>query len=244
MFDAVVITCEHAGNEVPERYRRLFAGKKRLLATHRGYDPGALELARRIARSGRWPLHFSTTTRLLVDLNRSFRHRQQFSEITAALDWDTKSEILDDHYDPYRFAVEKRLRERIHDEGQRVLHLSVHTFTPELDGKQRRADVGLLYDPWRSSETDFCNCWRDQLQQRRPDLIVRRNYPYLGTADGFTSHLRFFYGSDVYAGIELEVNQRWPQGNAAKWNALQADLVQSLRTALGGRISSVRPRKK
>lgn len=232
MFDAVVITCEHGGNDVPVRYRRLFAGKKRLLASHRGFDPGALELAKRIARSGRWPLHFSTTTRLLVDLNRSFRHRQQFSEVTDPLDWDAKSEILDDYYDPYRFAVEKRLRELIRYDDRSVLHLSVHTFTPALNGQVRRADVGLLYDPRRASEVGFCDRWREHLNKLRPELVVRRNYPYLGTADGFTSHLRFSYDAQQYAGVELEVNQRWPQGDEKRWRELQADLAKSLRAAL------------
>ena len=31
--------------------------------------------------------------------------------------------------------------------GRRVIHISSHSFTPELNGKVRRADVGLLYDP-------------------------------------------------------------------------------------------------
>lgn len=232
MFDAVVITCEHGGNRVPRRYQRLFAGKKKLLESHRGYDPGALTLARRFARAGRWPLHFSTVTRLLVDLNRSFRHPKNFSEITNPLDWNAKSEILDEYYDPYRFAVEKRLRELILYEDRRVLHLSVHSFTPKLDGEVRRADIGLLYDPQRRGEVEFCDAWRAQLRKQRPDLIVRRNYPYLGTADGFTPHLRFFHADGVYAGVELEVNQRWPLRDPAAWRRLQVDLVDTFRASL------------
>src|SRR5436305_13375521 len=38
----LLITCEHGGNAVPERYRGAFAGAARALASHRGYDPGAL----------------------------------------------------------------------------------------------------------------------------------------------------------------------------------------------------------
>ena len=36
--------------------------------------------------------------------------------------------------------------------GRRVIHISSHSFTPELDGKVRSADVGLLYHPGRHGE--------------------------------------------------------------------------------------------
>ncbi len=231
MFDAVVITCEHGGNRVPRRYQSLFKGHEELLNSHRGYDPGALELARRVAKSGGWPLHYSTTTRLLCDLNRSFRRRGNFSEITEPLDWETKTDILDEHYDPYRHAVEDEIRRCIGD-GHRVLHLSVHTFTPVLNGEVRNADVGLLYAPQRPGELAFCHAWHTALRATRPDLVVRRNYPYLGATDGFTTHLRCSYEPAIYAGIELEVNQRWALESGNPWKELQKSLVTSLHAAL------------
>ncbi len=231
MFDAVVITCEHGGNRVPRRYKPLFQGHEALLNSHRGYDPGALELARRFAKSGGWPLHYSTTTRLLCDLNRSFRRPGNFSEITAPLDCEIKTEILDENYAPYRHAVEVEIRRCIGD-GHRVLHLSVHTFTPVLKGEVRNADVGLLYDPQRAGERGFCDAWHTALHATRPDVAIRRNYPYLGTADGFTTHLRFQYGPAIYTGIELEVNQRWPLEGGKLWKELQKSLVTSLHAAL------------
>ena len=33
-----------------------------------------------------------------------------------------------------------------------MIHLSSHSFTPELDGKVRKADIGLIYDPARQRE--------------------------------------------------------------------------------------------
>jgi len=72
----------------------------------------------------------------------------------------------------------------------------------------RRADVGLLYDPTCARERDLCIRWRRALQARAADWNVRRNYPYLGRSDGLTSYLRKHYGDDMYAGVELEVNQK------------------------------------
>ncbi len=37
---------------------------------------------------------------------------------------------------------------------------------------------------------------------------MRRNYPYLGTADGHTTQARRIFPANAYLGIELELNQR------------------------------------
>jgi predicted N-formylglutamate amidohydrolase len=227
MFDAVVITCEHGGNRVPARYRAWFDGHAALLNSHRGFDPGALELARRFAKAGGWPLHFSTTTRLLVELNRSSHHRALFSAVTRACDAEVKAVILRDYYEPYRQEVQDEIEHEVL-RGRRVLHLSVHSFTPELNGEIRRADVGLLYDPRRRGEVAFCEAWRAELRSSCPALTVRRNYPYLGSADGFTTALRKRFPPKSYAGVELEVNQRCPLGGGADWNRLQQDLIATL----------------
>ena len=224
----LVITCEHGGNLVPAIYRSLFVGADDVLASHRGYDPGALELAKKLAKSLDAPLFFSTTTRLLVELNRSLRHRSLFSPYTREFSESQKAQLLERHWRPYRIEVETEIARMIAG-GRSVLHLSAHSFTPELNGQLRRADIGLLYDPRRSHESAFCAHWRDRLRVLDPSLIVRRNYPYLGTADGFTTALRQQFGDDLYSGIELEVNQKWPLAGGQEWQRLQAILIESLK---------------
>ena len=66
--DALIITCEHGGNEVPAVYAPLFTGHEALLQTHRGWDAGALTLAQQLATAFDAPLFAATTTRLLIDL--------------------------------------------------------------------------------------------------------------------------------------------------------------------------------
>lgn len=223
----ILITCEHGGNEVPEAYASLFRGARRLLASHRGYDAGALELARGFARHLRAPLVFATTTRLLVDLNRSPGHRRLFSEFTRDLDATTREAILATHYFPYREQVEVRVSEAV-KQREHVVHLSVHSFTPELDGEVRNADIGLLYDPARRLEQEFCHRWRLTLQTMWPELRVRRNYPYRGASDGLVTSLRRRFGAKQYLGVELEVNQSWLRGNGTAWRRLQEGLWASL----------------
>ena len=97
-----------------------------------------------------------------------------------------------------------------------MLHLSFHTFTPQLDGVVRRADVGLFYDPSRSAEAAWCDGFKQLLAARRPDLTIRKNYPYLGKTDGFTTALRKKWKGTAYLGIELEVNQKLAPGRSRR----------------------------
>jgi predicted N-formylglutamate amidohydrolase len=231
MFDAVIITCEHGGNEVPPEFAALFAGHEELLQTHRGYDPGALELAWRFTQAVGRPLHYSTITRLLCDLNRTVGQAGHLSEITQSLTEEAIEKLVRVYYDPYRAAVVQEIRDLV-ESDQRVLHLSVHSFTPELDGEVRNADIGLLYDPKSPTEVAICDAWHAALNSARPELVVRRNYPYLGTSDGFTTTLRTVHDPEKYAGVELEVNQRWPLAGGNAWQELQADLVATFESAL------------
>jgi predicted N-formylglutamate amidohydrolase len=108
--------------------------------------------------------------------------------------------------------------------GDRVLHISVHTFTPVLHGVTRNADIGLLYDPSRKSEKQFAELWGAKLSALGR---VRNNYPYKGTNDGHTTALRRIFKQEVYLGIELEVNQTMTKrrGNASA-------VAESLRAVL------------
>jgi predicted N-formylglutamate amidohydrolase len=115
-----------------------------------------------------------------------------------------------------------------------VVHVAAHSFTPVLEGVNRTADVGFLYDPARPGEVAFATRWRDALARRRPDLNLRRNYPYLGYGDGLTRRLRREHPADCYVGLELEVNQRFPLQSGSPWRALRAALLDSLREALRG----------
>jgi predicted N-formylglutamate amidohydrolase len=227
----LLITCEHGGNHVPARYRAAFAGAEGALESHRGYDPGALELARQFARALRAPLIYSTTSRLLIELNRALGHRQSFSPYALRLPARTRVELVRRYYAPYRAAVAGQVA-RAASRGRRLVHLSCHSFTPRLAGVLRTADVGLLFDPRRGAEARFCTSWQASLRAREPRLRVRRNYPYRGAADGLTTELRRRWPDAAYIGIELEVNQKFPKGDTARWRELRALLIGSFAEAL------------
>lgn len=227
MRTCFVISCEHGGNQIPDAYRPLFRGYESLLDSHRGLDFGALQLANALADCLGAALFTATVSRLLVDLNRSIRHPHLFSEVTRNLPSNTRQEILARYYYPYRNTVETAIAEAIR-RGSHMIHVSAHSFTPTLNGKLRQADIGLLYDPSKPLERALCDDWQKVLKKTAPGLRIRRNYPYSGKADGFTTYLRRRFAINHYAGIELEVNQRYFFTEQARWPAVRDTILESL----------------
>lgn len=228
MFDepfAIVLSCEHGGNRVPPAYRPWFRRARRVLDSHRGWDPGALVLARALARALDAPMVATTVSRLVVECNRSVGHPRLFSEFTRGLSRGEKQELLEGHYHPHRGAVEAVVRSAIRTHG-RVVHIGVHTFTPVVDGKRRAVDIGLLYDPARRLESRWCEEWSEILALVAPALRVRRNQPYRGSSDGLTTALRRRLPASRYLGIELEVNQALATGAMTR---VSRQLAASLR---------------
>jgi predicted N-formylglutamate amidohydrolase len=177
------------------------------------------------------PLYHSGVTRLLVDLNRSVGHSELFSEFSRRLDPAERADLLARHYFPHRNEVESWIDGQVR-RGRRVVHVGVHSFAPHVRGEVRRADLGLLYDPGRASEVELCRAWKGSIQALDPTIRVRRNYPFLGKANGLVTHLRRRFGADQYIGVELEINQALLTERGAE-RRLEGLVAESLRAALG-----------
>lgn len=230
MSRQLIISCEHAGNDVPEEYRHLFEHDSTPLETHRGIDIGALELTNTIAETMNRKPYLHTVTRLLVDLNRSVQSPTLFSEYTRDEPLSTREDIFERYYRPHREEVEGRVKEVIEDGGQAV-HLGVHTFTPIWDNQEREVDVGFLFDPSREAELEFCRHWREELRSCYPGLRLKMNEPYRGTMDGFTTYLRRQYMGKKYMGMEIEVSQRFTHDSyQQEWEELQRCISNTLKT--------------
>ena len=224
---AILLTCEHATNHVPERWRDLFLGEEKVLTSHRGWDVGGIEMAEAMSQSNGLPLCSGEVTRLLVDLNRSPHHRDLWSEYSRDLPVFDQQCILGRYYFPYRERIRNEVAGNI-AEGRLVIHVSVHTFCPELHGVIRTCDVGLLYDPSRHGEERYIMGIADAIEKVLPGLRVRRNEPYLGTDDGCTTWLRSEFPEHQYRGIELELNQAMLLDRCGAWSKLKTCLCSCL----------------
>ncbi|NEZ04062.1 N-formylglutamate amidohydrolase [Wenzhouxiangella sp. XN201] len=223
---SVLITCEHARNEVPPRWQPLFAGHEALLDSHRGWDPGSLDLARSLSTALSAPLLAGRVTRLLIDLNRSAGHPARFSELTRQLAPADRRRIEAEYWQPHWQAFGDFLAAS----AAPVVHLACHSFVPVLEGVERRADIGLLYDPRRPSERAFAAELRAAIGRCLPGLRVRMNQPYRGTANGIGQQHRRRYDGRRLITLEIEINQALVAARA--WSARVEALSGAVREVL------------
>jgi predicted N-formylglutamate amidohydrolase len=208
----LIISCEHASNRLPARYGDLGLSRD-TLETHVAWDPGARRVARYCARRLAGCYHEGRYSRLLIDLNRS-PHNPKLIPTKSfgvsipgniGLTSVERHHRLRHYYLPYRDAVLRDIRRGL-TRREICAHVSVHSFTPRLGRRTRRADIGVLYDPARVPERELALGLVDALSVQ--GLRVRRNYPYRGTSDGLTTYCRRIFPEDTYLGIELEINQK------------------------------------
>jgi predicted N-formylglutamate amidohydrolase len=224
--ETLLLTCEHGGNRIPAPYAHLFRGAAKLLASHRGWDPGALPLARHLSGALDRPLLELTWSRLFVEGNRTPSNPRIWSRFTKDLPKEERERILERWWRPHRLEVENAVASAI-ARRRRVVHVAVHSFTPELDGEVRNADLAFLYDSRRKREAELCRRWAAVLNRIGPEWRVRFNYPYRGAADGLTTALRRRHPETRYIGIELEINQALV--GSTRWGRFRSALTESLR---------------
>jgi predicted N-formylglutamate amidohydrolase len=224
MFKSVILSCEHAGNIIPEHYKYLFDQEPEVLETHKGLDPGAWKLAQFLATQLNVPLYGCHTTRLLIEANRSLDNPQLFSFYSSKLSSLEKEKLIETIYDPYR----NKVREFLNTAAKPILHLSIHTFTPIWNGVERPVDIGILFDPDQELEQKFGIQLKSTLEIHLTNKKIKLNEPYKGTDDGFTTELRKHFPENQYAGIELEVNQKY----ATDLSAIQNEILIAIQAIL------------
>lgn len=233
MKNKLIITCEHASNNIPTELEYLFASTKAQndLSSHLGIDIGAKNAALYIEDFFKCPIQLADYSRLLIELNRTLGNKQVFSKYSQTLETDIKNKIINNIYLTYRNKVENLIKKHI-STNNRVIHLSIHSFTPVLNNQTRLTDIGLLYDPKRSYEKELCSSVKHIYSKNNNNKYqLRLNYPYKGYTDGFTTYLRKIFNHDQYLGIEIEINQKYAVNNSFP-NELLNSLCDALKVAI------------
>ena len=176
-----LFTCEHATRRLPEWQAE--PADQPLIDDHWGWDVGAADLTRALARACGSGALLSRFSRLVCDPNRapdepSFVVREIGGR---ALSWNR---AVDDaerarrrarYFDPYHEAIDRALAARV-AAGPPVHLCSIHSFTPVYDGRARPMEVGVLFD---AHET---HARRVSGALAREGFAVAENEPYSGYA--------------------------------------------------------------
>ena len=218
----LVLTCEHASSAVPDEYADLGLTREQL-HDHIGWDIGAAAVT---AELNRWlgaPAVLSAASRLLVDCNRDLHDADLIPHAShglaipgnAELDAAERDRRLARFYDPYHAAIDTELAGR-----SDILLLSVHSFTPELNGCARPFDVGVLFDGFEDVAGRLARAIAAS------GFAVRMNEPY-SALDGLIFSARSHGRRHGVRYLEIEINNRLLRTDASAC-AIAARLAESI----------------
>ncbi len=200
----IVLVCEHAGRAIPAALGQLGL-EPADLDRHIAWDIGAGELARLVARALDAPLLAQAYSRLVVDCNRAPEHPDlivQTADGTAVpgnrgLGPAEVRARLEEIHAPFHGAIAAMLDARA---GARPLLVSIHSFTPRMDGQDRPWHVGVLHLAGSALSERMLG-----LLEAEGDLVVGRNQPYAMDGTDYTIP-RHAIGRGIDY-LELEVRQ-------------------------------------
>jgi predicted N-formylglutamate amidohydrolase len=232
----VIVVCEHAAHHLPHWTGGLGLSAEARRA-HVAWDPGALGVARGLARRMDATLVAAQVSRLVFDLNRppdspgAMAARSEVYEIpgNAGLTDAERLRRTESIYLPFHAALHGLVARRL-AVGRRPVIVTVHSFTPVWFGTARATELGVIHDA------------DDRLAQivaaeaaAQTGLRVALNDPY-SAADGVTHMLRLHATPYGLPNVMLEIRNDLIATPAAE--AAMADLLAPVLTSALARLSA------
>jgi predicted N-formylglutamate amidohydrolase len=186
----IVLVCEHASNTIPARWGDLGLDAATRRA-HIAWDPGALDLARGLARRLDSVLVHAPASRLVYDLNRppdapgAMPAKSELHEVpgNAGIDAAERLARTEALYLPWAAGLHGLIARRI-ALGLRPVIVTIHSFTPVYFGQPRRVEFGVIHDADPALAVAI-----HAAALRMTRLQAALNAPY-SAADGVTHTLR------------------------------------------------------
>ena len=221
----LLLLCDHARNWIPPRYDNLGLAEADL-ERHIAYDIGAEALTRTLAERLGATAAMACYSRLLIDPNRGEDDPTLILAVSdgtsipgnAAVDEHEKWLRLAGYYTPYHEAIDGIISAKM-AAGRPPIIISIHSFTPTWQGRQRPWHIGILWDtdPYLAKHL-LTELGTD------PSIIVGNNEPYSGKAPTNStltrhatprdlSHVLIEIRQDLIAnkaGVDIWVDRLWP----------------------------------
>ena len=146
-----VLVCDHASNWVPTSLKGLGLPDSEL-ERHIAWDPGALQLARRLSELLDAPLVHAAVSRLVLDVNRDPSHpgsivtRSEDTDIPGnqEISAEERARRVQSIYEPYHRTLDEVIEQSV-ARNQSPQIISVHSFTPIYRQEQRPWHIGVLH---------------------------------------------------------------------------------------------------
>jgi predicted N-formylglutamate amidohydrolase len=177
-----VFIADHAGRRIPAALNGLGLTPEEI-DRHIGWDIGIAGVAERLAHAMNAFTIAQTYSRLVIDCNRPLTSPSSIAEVSDGtvipgnqrLDLEQRTVRALEIFAPYHARIVQELDRRANSFQPTIL-VTLHSFTPILDTKERPWHCGVLYQ----RDSRFAHAMLAALRQE-PDLAVGDNQPYFVT---------------------------------------------------------------
>jgi predicted N-formylglutamate amidohydrolase len=215
----ILLTCDHASNRVPSALADLGLTRE-ALSRHIGWDIGAGEVSRGLARRLDAAAVLAGHSRLVIDCNRdpgdatSIAATSDGIAIPGNRDLSPQARQVrqTEIFAPYHAAIADWIETRLARAIVPAL-LSIHSFTPAMGGKARPWHVGILWDADPRIPVPLLEGLRAD-----PALVVGDNEPYSARMPaGYTVRHHAVARGLPHVAIELRQDLIEDAAGAERW---------------------------
>lgn len=226
----LVLVADHAFRDLPDEYGNLGLPPSEF-ERHIAYDIGIETLVRELAARINAPAVMARFSRLLIDPNRGpddptlIRQLYDGTIIPGnyPLSPQERERRIKNFYEPYHDAVSAMIASVRSAFGAAPLVISLHSFTPFMQGQERPWHVGILWDrDWRAARFLL------RMLRKEPGLVVGDNEPYDGALHGDTMYRHCTMAGLAHALIEIRQDLIVAKAGAIEWAERLAPMLDAL----------------
>ncbi len=169
----ILLTCEHASNRIPRKFKNLGLSRKDLKFSKDFYDSGSFELMKKINQKIDCSYIYANVSRLVIDYNRRLdavnKYKNSFHSCPLKRDvlverngkdeliniptntFKNKKDFLQEELKRYKEYATPYIKDgymlidRMRNIHKKSYVIMIHSFFPQYNGKTRSVDIGVLY---------------------------------------------------------------------------------------------------
>jgi predicted N-formylglutamate amidohydrolase len=230
----ILVICDHASRRIPRRLGDLGLAEHDR-ARHIAWDIGAADVARHMALGLDAPAILAGYSRLVVDCNRNLHDPSLMPAASdgtaipanAAIPPAERQARIDALYRPYHQAIAARL-DGFAAAGLAPSLLSIHSCTPEMNGRFRPWHVGVCWAGDRRLAAPVMEALAHD-----PEIVVGDNQPYaLDLQEDYSVPVHALSRGLPYLMVEIRQDLIAAPAAARHWADV---LLEAVRPALANR---------
>lgn len=218
---------DHAGNRIPATLEPFGVGAEDM-RRHIAWDIGIADLGEALSAALDAVFIRQVYSRLVIDCNRDPSAPDALPTISdhtvipgnSALTSADRLARVAAIQAPYQNAIANELARR-DALGEAAILVSLHSFTPSMDGVNRPWHIGILYS---DGDTRFADTLLNLLREQ-DRVCVGDNQPYAMDGIDFTVPYHAFRAERPYVEIELRQDLLSSAADISAWTATLADLL-------------------